>query len=131
MGGPEFGDFLKLNEPLELDDHKMEDLDPEIKDGEIIDELKVDIVKIRYNNEIVERTDEYPYLAIVENMDAYRDKDMGDVIVGKPFCRVACVEARWFDGFITIHDGNNSVTYQMARSHPRIKAYGDLVNPSS
>ncbi|GJV64455.1 hypothetical protein Tco_1475283, partial [Tanacetum coccineum] len=43
-------------------------------------------------------------LAIVENMDAYRDKDMGDVIVGKPFCRVACVEARWFDGFITIHD---------------------------
>nr|GEW62678.1 hypothetical protein [Tanacetum cinerariifolium] len=32
--------------------------------------------------------------AIVENMDAYRDKDMGDVIIGKPFCRVACVEAK-------------------------------------
>ncbi|GJY76759.1 hypothetical protein Tco_0481875 [Tanacetum coccineum] len=54
-------------------------------------------------------------------MDAYRDKDMGDIIVGKPFCRDACVEARRFDGFITINDGNDSVTYQMARSHPRFK----------
>ncbi|GKF24662.1 hypothetical protein Tco_0076984 [Tanacetum coccineum] len=52
-------------------------------------------------------------------MDAYRDKYMGDVIVGKPFCRVACVEARRFDGFITIHDDNDSVTYRMACSHPR------------
>ncbi|GJT35959.1 hypothetical protein Tco_0926378 [Tanacetum coccineum] len=32
--------------------------------------------------------------AIVENMDAYRDKDMGDIIVEKPFCRVACIEAK-------------------------------------
>ncbi|GKD88925.1 hypothetical protein Tco_1364432, partial [Tanacetum coccineum] len=50
----------------------------------------------------------------VENMDAYRDKDMGDVIVGKPFYRVACVEAKRLDGFITIHNGDDSVTYQMA-----------------
>nr|GFA68270.1 hypothetical protein [Tanacetum cinerariifolium] len=59
--------------------------------------------------------------AIVENMDAYRDKDIGDVIVGKPFCRVACVEAKRFYGFITIHDGNDSVTYQMVGSHPTFK----------
>ncbi|GJZ97383.1 hypothetical protein Tco_0669836 [Tanacetum coccineum] len=57
--------------------------------------------------------------AVIENMDAYRDKDMGDVIFGKPFCRVAVVEARRFDGFIIIGDGNDSVTYQMARSHLR------------
>ncbi|GKB31832.1 reverse transcriptase domain-containing protein, partial [Tanacetum coccineum] len=55
----------------------------------------------------------------VENMDTYRDQDMGEVIVRKPFCRVSCVEARWFDGLITIHNGNNNVTYQMAHSHPR------------
>nr|GEU91826.1 hypothetical protein [Tanacetum cinerariifolium] len=66
---------------LELNDHEMEDLDHEIEEGEIIDELK--------------------------NMNAYRDKDMGDVIVGKPFCRVVCVEAKRFDGFITIHDVDN------------------------
>ncbi|GJX61887.1 hypothetical protein Tco_0294787 [Tanacetum coccineum] len=54
-------------------------------------------------------------------MDAYRDKDMGDVIFGKPFCRSAYVEARRFDGFITISDGNDSVTYQMEISHLRFK----------
>ncbi|GJR20743.1 hypothetical protein Tco_0969270 [Tanacetum coccineum] len=58
---------------------------------------------------------------VVKNMDAYHDKDMGDVIAGKPFCRASCVEARWFDGLITIHDGNDNVTYQMARWHPRFK----------
>ncbi|GJS35019.1 putative reverse transcriptase domain-containing protein [Tanacetum coccineum] len=58
--------------------------------------------------------------AVVENMDAYR-KDMRDIIVGKPFCRDACVEARQFDGFITIHNGNDSVTNPMVRSHPRFK----------
>ncbi|GJX83047.1 hypothetical protein Tco_0332528 [Tanacetum coccineum] len=36
-----------FDKALELDDHEMEDLDPEIEDGEIIDEPKVDIVKIR------------------------------------------------------------------------------------
>ncbi|GJZ62221.1 hypothetical protein Tco_0618358 [Tanacetum coccineum] len=53
-------------------------------------------------------------LQVMENMDAYRDKDMGDIIVGKPFCRNALVEARQFDRFITIGDGNDSVIYQMA-----------------
>ncbi|GKA57757.1 hypothetical protein Tco_0756945 [Tanacetum coccineum] len=135
MGDLEFGDFLELNdlnEPLELDGHEIEDLDPKIEDGEIIDEPKVDVIKIMHDDEI----DEYPRFcdydrklhinffiefAIVENMDAYRDKDMGDIIVGKPISMVACVEAKRFDGFITLHDGNNSVTYQMARSHPRFK----------
>ncbi|GJZ90629.1 hypothetical protein Tco_0662556 [Tanacetum coccineum] len=179
---------------------EMEDLDPEIEDGEIIDEPKIDIVKNRYDDDIVKRIDEYPSFydydrkihikcgynlqfycmigyehvnanffpvlsisvmsrsfynsimkdiieyeeenvagifmnvpifvgnfsvvtdfLIVENMDAYHDKDMGNVFVGKPFCRVAYFEARRFDGFITIYDGNDSVTYQIARSHPRFK----------
>ncbi|GJR99372.1 putative reverse transcriptase domain-containing protein [Tanacetum coccineum] len=201
IGEPEFRNFLELNdldEPLEINDHEIEDLDPKIDDGEIIDEPKIDVVKIRHDDEIVEKIDEYPSFydydrkihincaynlqfscmigyehvnanffpvlsvnvmsksfynsimkekikykgktvlgvfmnvpifvgnflivtdfEIVENMDAYRDKNMGNVIVGKPFCRVACVEAKRLDGFITIHDGNDSVTYQMARSHPR------------
>ncbi|GJS47489.1 hypothetical protein Tco_0597610 [Tanacetum coccineum] len=58
---------------------------------------------------------------VVENMDAYRDEGMGDIIVGKPFCREIYVKTRWFDGMITIYDGNKSVTYQMARSHLRFK----------
>ncbi|GJU18715.1 hypothetical protein Tco_1146681 [Tanacetum coccineum] len=58
---------------------------------------------------------------MVEYMDAYRDEDIGDVIVRIPFCKASCIEGRRFDGLITIHDGNDNVTYQMARSHPRFK----------
>ncbi|GJW52658.1 hypothetical protein Tco_0096743 [Tanacetum coccineum] len=58
---------------------------------------------------------------VVENMDGYRDQDMGDVIVGEPFYKASCVEARRFDGLITIHNGNDNVTYQMAQSYPRFR----------
>nr|GEZ00622.1 hypothetical protein [Tanacetum cinerariifolium] len=51
---------------------------------------------------------------VVENMDGYRDQDMGNVIFREPFCKASCVEARRFDGLITIHNGNDNVTYQMA-----------------
>ncbi|GKA93693.1 hypothetical protein Tco_0815679, partial [Tanacetum coccineum] len=57
----------------------------------------------------------------MENMDAYRDKEMGDVIVGKEFCNKIEVNAKRFDGMITIFNSNDKVTYQMARSHPRFK----------
>nr|GEW24370.1 putative reverse transcriptase domain-containing protein [Tanacetum cinerariifolium] len=50
---------------------------------------------------------------VVENMDAYRDEDIGEVIVGKPFCREIFVKAKRFDGMITIYNGNDNVTYQM------------------
>ncbi|GJX76694.1 uncharacterized mitochondrial protein-like protein [Tanacetum coccineum] len=52
--------------------------------------------------------------AVAKNMDAYRDQDISEVIMGKPFCKASCVEARRFDGMITIYNGNDSVTYQMA-----------------
>ncbi|GKB88335.1 putative reverse transcriptase domain-containing protein [Tanacetum coccineum] len=59
--------------------------------------------------------------AVVENMDVYHDEGTGDIIVGRPFCKEACMKANRFDGMITIYKGNNNVTYQMARSHPRFK----------
>nr|GEW37830.1 protein LURP-one-related 15 [Tanacetum cinerariifolium] len=87
-----------------------------------------DIVKTRnYDNEISNGIDEYlsfcdfdrkihidsaynlwfSCMIVMENMDAYRDEGMGDVIVGKPFCREICVKARWFNGMITIYNGND------------------------
>ncbi|GKA68002.1 hypothetical protein Tco_0767919 [Tanacetum coccineum] len=66
---------------IDLNKHDMEDLDPTIKEGEIVDEPRVYIVK----------------------------------------ARVAYVKEIRFDGFITISDGNDSVTYRMAISHPRFK----------
>ncbi|GJU38127.1 uncharacterized mitochondrial protein-like protein [Tanacetum coccineum] len=200
---PLYGDYIKLNdlnEPLKLRRNRVDDLEPTIKEGEVVDEPMIDIVKTRCDDEIIDGLDEYPsycdfdrkihidcaynlqflymigyehvnanffpllsinmmsksfynsimkdkveykrrnvvgdfmnvpifvgnfsdmtYFVVVENMDAYRDDRMSDIIVGKPFCREAYIKARRFDGMITIYKGNDSVTYQMARSHPRFK----------
>ncbi|GKE39080.1 putative reverse transcriptase domain-containing protein [Tanacetum coccineum] len=58
---------------------------------------------------------------VLEDMDAYRDEGMGDVIFGEPFLREVGIKTRCFKGVITIYNGNESVTYQMARSHSRFK----------
>nr|GFA98313.1 hypothetical protein [Tanacetum cinerariifolium] len=52
---------------------------------------------------------------------AYRDKGMGDVIIGKSFLREVGIKARRFEGTITLYKDNTSVTYQMVQSHPRFK----------
>nr|GEU36792.1 hypothetical protein [Tanacetum cinerariifolium] len=61
------------------------------------------------------------YTQFVENIDGYRDQDIGHVIFREPFYKASRMEARRFDGLITIHNGNDNVTYQMTRSHPRFK----------
>ncbi|GJS61603.1 hypothetical protein Tco_0656387 [Tanacetum coccineum] len=58
---------------------------------------------------------------VMENMDAYRNKEMGDVIVGKEFCKEIRVKEKCFEGMITIYNANDEVTYKMVRSHPRFK----------
>ncbi|GJU89985.1 hypothetical protein Tco_1302408 [Tanacetum coccineum] len=59
--------------------------------------------------------------AVLENMDAYRDDGMGDVIFGLPFLREAGIKTKRFERMITIYNGNDEVTYQMMRSHPGFK----------
>nr|GEW58138.1 hypothetical protein [Tanacetum cinerariifolium] len=108
-----YRDYIKLNDlnvPLELKRYQVDDLMPTIEEGEVIDEHMIDIIKTRNN------VSEY-----VKNMDGYRDQYIGDVIIGEPLCKASCVEAKRFDGIITIHNGINNLTYQMARSHPRFK----------
>ncbi|GKC57451.1 putative reverse transcriptase domain-containing protein [Tanacetum coccineum] len=48
---------------------------------------------------------------------------LGDVIFGEPFLREVRINANRFEGMITIHNGNEEVTYQMLRSHPRFKPH--------
>ncbi|GJV21907.1 hypothetical protein Tco_1370927 [Tanacetum coccineum] len=88
-------------------------------EGEVVDEPMMNIVKTRYDNELIDGLDEYPsycdfdrkiHINFIENMDSYRDEEIGDIIVGRQFSRDACVKARRFDGMITIYKGNNSVT---------------------
>ncbi|GKE31941.1 hypothetical protein Tco_1451263, partial [Tanacetum coccineum] len=59
--------------------------------------------------------------AVLEDMDAYRDEGIGDVIFGEPFLREVGINAKRFEGMITIYNGNKEVTYQIVRSHPRLK----------
>ncbi|GKB72869.1 homeodomain-like protein [Tanacetum coccineum] len=56
---------------------------------------------------------------VLENIDDYRDEGMGDVIFSE--LRELGIKTRWFVGIITIYNGNDEVTYQMVRSHPRFK----------
>ncbi|GJW31962.1 putative reverse transcriptase domain-containing protein [Tanacetum coccineum] len=42
------------------------------------------------------------YVNFLEDMDAYRDEGMGDVIVGEPFLREVGIKARRFEGMITL-----------------------------
>ncbi|GJR07575.1 putative reverse transcriptase domain-containing protein [Tanacetum coccineum] len=59
--------------------------------------------------------------AVLEDMDAYRDEGIGDVIVGEPFLREVGIKAKRFEGIITLYNGDDEVTYQMVRSHMRFK----------
>ncbi|GJZ88118.1 hypothetical protein Tco_0659900 [Tanacetum coccineum] len=59
--------------------------------------------------------------AVLEDMDVYRDEGMGDVIFGEPFLRKVGINARRFEGMISIYNCNDEVTYRIVRSHPRFK----------
>ncbi|GKC38540.1 hypothetical protein Tco_1050924 [Tanacetum coccineum] len=59
--------------------------------------------------------------AVLENMDDYCDKRMGDVIFGEPISREVGIKINLFEGMITIYNGDNEVAYKMVRSHPRFK----------
>ncbi|GJU52081.1 putative reverse transcriptase domain-containing protein [Tanacetum coccineum] len=105
---PLFGDYIKLNDlnvPLELRRDQVDDLIPTIEEGEVIEEFRA-----RNDARIVSKIFVYPSncnhdknihidcahnlkfscmidFAVLEDMDAYRDEGMSDVIFGKPFLR--------------------------------------------
>ncbi|GKE25389.1 hypothetical protein Tco_1436901 [Tanacetum coccineum] len=62
---------------------------------------------------------------VLEYIDAYRDEGMGDVIFGEPFLREVGIKAKRFNGIITIYNGDDEVTYQMVRSHPRFRHHSN------
>ncbi|GKB11769.1 hypothetical protein Tco_0845692 [Tanacetum coccineum] len=111
---PLYGDYIELNdlnEPLELRRNQVDDLKPTIEEVEVVDKPMFDVVKTRNDNNMVNRNNGYTsycdfdrkiHIDFVENMDAYRNEGMREVIVGEPFCKASFVEARRFDGMITI-----------------------------
>ncbi|GKE30493.1 hypothetical protein Tco_1445877 [Tanacetum coccineum] len=139
---PFFEDYIELNDlnvPLELRRDQVDDLMPTIEEGEVVEEFSA-----RNDARMVSKIFGYPSdcdynkkiridcaynlkfscmidFAVLEDMDAYRDEGMGDVIFGEPFLREFGINAKWFKGMITIYNSNECVTYQMVRSHPRFK----------
>ncbi|GKA55961.1 ribonuclease H-like domain-containing protein [Tanacetum coccineum] len=91
-------------------------LDPFLEDYIELNDLN-EPFKLRRN----QGDDLMPTIEECEKMDAYRDEGMGEVIFGKPFLREVGIKARRFEGIITIYNGDDEVTYQMVRSHPRFK----------
>nr|GEY00733.1 homeodomain-like protein [Tanacetum cinerariifolium] len=123
---PFFEDYIKLNDlnvPLELRIDQVDDIMPTIEEDE-------DKMKYKGNNVVgalmnipifVETFSMLTDFAVLEDMDAYHDKEMGDVIFSEPFLREVGINAKWFEEMITIHNVNKEVTYQMTRSYPRFK----------
>nr|GEW33974.1 hypothetical protein [Tanacetum cinerariifolium] len=98
---PLFGEYIELNdlnEPLELRRNQYNNLMPTIVEGEVIDAPMDDLVDSR-NDEHDTGINDYP---ILEDMDAYRDEGMGDVIIGESFLREIRIKARRFERMITL-----------------------------
>ncbi|GJS32480.1 mitochondrial proton/calcium exchanger protein-like protein isoform X1 [Tanacetum coccineum] len=123
---PLYRDYIELNDlnvPLELRRDQDDDLMPTIEEGDVIEEFRArnDARMIRnffgypsdYDHDKKIRIS-CPYnlkfscmidFAVLEDMHAYRDEGMGDVIFGEPFLREVGINARRFEGMITIYKG--------------------------
>ncbi|GJX05114.1 hypothetical protein Tco_0191030 [Tanacetum coccineum] len=122
---PFFKDYIELNDlnvPLELKRDQVDDLMPTIEEVDVIDEFRARN-DARLVSNVFWISGDYNSIRkiLLEDMDAYRDEGMGDVIFGEPFLREVGINAKRFEGMITIYNGNEEVTYQMVRSHPRFK----------
>ncbi|GJV80231.1 mitochondrial proton/calcium exchanger protein-like protein isoform X1 [Tanacetum coccineum] len=116
------GDYIKLNdlnEPFELRRNQGDDLMPTIEEGEFHNSIMNDKMVYKGNNVVgalmnvpifVETFSVVTDFEVLEDMDAYRDEGMGDVIVGEPFLKEIGIKARWFEGMITIYNGNDEVS---------------------
>ncbi|GKB12318.1 hypothetical protein Tco_0846241 [Tanacetum coccineum] len=129
----------RTKRPLEIRRDQVDDLMPTIKEGEVVEEFRA-----RNDAKMVSKVFGYPSdcdhdkkihincaynmkfscmldFVVLEDMDAYCNEGMGDVIFGEPFLREVRINAIRFEGIITIYNGNEEVTYQMVRSHSRFK----------
>ncbi|GJT53289.1 hypothetical protein Tco_0988343 [Tanacetum coccineum] len=108
----DYNELNDLNEPFELRRNQGDDLMPTIEKGEVIEEFRT------RDEDLDTGIDDYP---ILKDMYAYRDDGMGDIIFGEPFLREVGIKTKRFEGIITLYNGDDEVTYQMVRSHPRFK----------
>ncbi|GJV61345.1 putative reverse transcriptase domain-containing protein [Tanacetum coccineum] len=122
---PFLEDYIELNdlnEPIELRRNQGDDLMPFIEEGEVIEEFRIK------NEDLDTGIDDYPNFTVLENMDAYRDKGMGDVIFGEPFLREADIKTKLFEGMITLYKGDdevneNDVMHGVSHAYQKLKGF--------
>ncbi|GJR58780.1 mitochondrial proton/calcium exchanger protein-like protein isoform X1 [Tanacetum coccineum] len=97
---PFLEDYIKLNDlnkPYNLRRNQGDDLVPTIEEGEVIEEFRT------RDEDLDTEINDYPsycdndkkiHIDFLEDMDAYRDEGMGDVIVGEPFLREVGIKAQ-------------------------------------
>nr|GEW13283.1 hypothetical protein [Tanacetum cinerariifolium] len=105
---PFFKDYIELNdlnEPIELRRNRGDNLMPTIKEGEVnlmskkfCNSIMKDKMVYKGDNVVGALTNVHIFVgnffvmtdfAVLENIDAYRDEEMGDIIVGESFLREA------------------------------------------
>ncbi|GKC78374.1 mitochondrial proton/calcium exchanger protein-like protein isoform X1 [Tanacetum coccineum] len=109
---PFFEDYIELNDlnvPLKLRRDQVDNLMPTIEEGEVVEEFRA-----RNDARMVSKVFGYPSncdydkkiridcaynlkfscIKVLEDMDAYRDEGMGDVILDKPFLREVGINAK-------------------------------------
>ncbi|GJW59799.1 reverse transcriptase domain-containing protein [Tanacetum coccineum] len=106
---------------------QVNDLMPTIEECEIVEEFRARN-DARMVSEIVGYPSEYDHdkkicidcaynlkfscmidFAVLEDMDAYRDEGIGDVIFGESFLKEVGIRTKRFEGMITIYNGNDEV----------------------
>ncbi|GKA08618.1 hypothetical protein Tco_0687949 [Tanacetum coccineum] len=133
---PILGDYIELNNlnvPIELRRDQVDDLMPTIEEGEFHNSIMKDKIEYKGNN-VVGALMNVPifigtfstHFVVLEDMDDYHDEKMGNVIFGEPFLKEVGINARRFDGMITIYNGNDEAAYQMVRSHPWFKHHTNV-----
>ncbi|GJW39832.1 putative reverse transcriptase domain-containing protein [Tanacetum coccineum] len=132
----DYSELNDLNEPFELRRNQRDDLMPAIEEGEVIEEFRI------RNEDLDTGIDDYPsycdddkkiHIDCAHNLKfscmigfEFTNANFfpllnGDVIFGEPFLREVDIKAKRFERMITLYKGDDEVTYQMVRSHPRFK----------
>nr|GEU83364.1 hypothetical protein [Tanacetum cinerariifolium] len=122
---PFFNDYIELNHlnvPLELKRDQVDDQMPTIEEGELIEEFRARndarmVIKISGYHSDCNHDKKIPIdcahnlkfscmidFEVLEDMNAYRDEGMGDVIFGQPFLREVRINARQFQGMVKIYN---------------------------
>ncbi|GKA48734.1 hypothetical protein Tco_0741692, partial [Tanacetum coccineum] len=93
---------------------------------------KLDDIKGNYERKLLDMPEDTktPLIldfVVLENLNAYIDQRMSEVILGRPFHGMADLDVKRFEGLISFNNRDDTVTYQMARVLSNLKRGSQLI----